>query len=497
MILVGLALATELPDVGEWDRIRVDAPNYPGAITTSAYGSVVLEKPTDGTPWHIEEPPSTDDYFPDEGVAALAAQPYLDRHGGAGVKIAVFDVQWFLEEAYEDELPGVITHDCETQQSCDAPMDTERPRYSWEEGSHGVACAQIVRDLAPEAELHLVRVNGLTTFENAVDWATRNDIDIISMSMSFFNNSFHDGTGPLNEAAGRAAAGGIALVDSVGNYATEHWIGDWQDKDLDRDMDFPWGSSYLPVYLGSGGNTIYVSWEEWGQCGRTDLDAYVYSYEGELIGVGDATQNYDDACDPIERFTAWAPETDWYYLRVWRRAGPAGVRVSVFARDAQAYEYNGGSTADPASSPTTFSVGAVKAIDYLQNEAESYSSMGPTHGGVAKPDIAGPDGLTTAVYGVTGFYGTSASTPAVAAALALLMGEDPDLTPDEAKARLVANAIGGKATWQEPDLALGPGKARLPDPEVDGSPGICGANGGAAEAALLLMWLRPRRRRPI
>jgi hypothetical protein len=85
---------------------------------------------------------------------------------------------------------------------------------------------------------------------------------------------------------------------------------------------------------------------------------------------------------------------------------------------------------------------------------------------------------------------------AVAASLALLMGEDPSLTPDEAEARLLANAVGGAATWQEPDMALGAGKARLPDPEADGAPGLCGGDGGAVEAALLLIWLRPVRRRP-
>ena len=61
--------------------------------------------------------------------------------------------------------------------------------------AHGYACAEIVHDIAPDAELHLVRVNGPTTFENGIAWAIAHDIDIISVSMSFFNNAYYDGSG--------------------------------------------------------------------------------------------------------------------------------------------------------------------------------------------------------------------------------------------------------------------------------------------------------------
>ena len=58
-----------------------------------------------------------------------------------------------------------------------------------------------------------------------------------------------------------------------------------------------------------------------------------------------------------------------------------------------------GSIADPGTHPDVLTVAAVRANGYLQNGPESYSSQGPTHGGVDKPDIAGPDGLTTSAYG--------------------------------------------------------------------------------------------------
>ena len=53
-----------------------------------------------------------------------------------------------------------------------------------------MARAEVIRDIAPDADIHLVRVLGQTSLENAVDWAIREDVDFISMSLPFFNESF-------------------------------------------------------------------------------------------------------------------------------------------------------------------------------------------------------------------------------------------------------------------------------------------------------------------
>lgn len=491
MFLPPPVVASELPEIGELDRYRVETPGWPGAETGSATGSVLLSPPPQGTPWRYEEPPVPDEFTASEAIEALAVSPWHDSGlTGAGVKVAVFDVQWFNADLYAAELGAYTTHDCQAHMSCDLPMDTFRPRYPFEEGSHGVACAQVIRDIAPGVELHLVRVNGATTLENAARWAEAEGIQVASMSMSFFNNSFYDGSGSISNQAARMAAGGTLLVNSAGNYATEHWDGDFQDDDGDGDMDFAWGSSYLPVYLGSGTASVMVSWDQHAYCGDTDLDAYVYDENSMVVGRSENRQESGgDQCGPVERVAVHVEKTDWYYLRIVRYAGDPDVRIAVFARDNTVYAPTPGSIADPGASPSAFSVGAVRAAGYLDNGAEDFSSIGPTHGGAPKPDIAGPDGLTTAVYGAVGFYGTSASTPAVAAAIALLLERDPSLTPQEAAAQLQANALAPAATWSAPDGTVGAGYARLPPP--DGIPRGCG---GAAWvlAPMLAGW--PRRR---
>jgi subtilisin family serine protease len=477
-----------MPDLGPYDRIRVEIPDYPGALVSSDYGSVLAEIPPEDIRYSMEDAPQTDVFTAWEAIDALAAAPWHQQGlTGAGVKLAVFDVQWFNAALSELELGEYQTRDCEAHRSCEISMDTLRPRYSFEEGSHGVACAEVIRDLAPGAELYLVRVNGQTTLENAAAWAVREEIDLVSMSMSFFNNSFYDGSGAINAAADRMRNGGVLLVNSAGNYATEHWDGDFTDNNNDTVMEFPWGSSYLPLYFNSGSRTVYLSWDQFKSCGDTDLDMYLYAQNGTLLGKSENIQEEEGQyCAPLERISADIPSGDWTYLQIVLKNGDPHVHLAVFARDGSAWNATPGSIADPGSSVSAFTVGAVRASGYLENGPESFSSLGPTHGGIAKPDIAGPDGLSTSIYGSIGFYGTSASTPATAAAIALVMEANPGFTAFDAAEYLQINALWDGSLVGPVDGALGAGKARLPA-ETER---ICGGS-----AALLLfpgIWWRRR-----
>ena len=488
--------AEELLDVGPYDRYRVDIPNYAGAEATSPYGSVLLAPPPAGTPYTVEEAPVPDAYVPQEGFDALAIDPWHEEGlDGTGVKIAVFDVQWFNAALSADELGDYQTNDCQAHVGCGVPMDTLRPRYTFEEGSHGVACAEVVHDIAPGAELHLVRVNGGTTLEVAGEWAAANGIDVASMSMSFFSNSFYDGSGLVSGAAARMAQNGTLLVGSAGNYAEEHWDGPFVDADHDKVMDFPWGSEYLPVYLNAPATTILVNWDQYGACGDSDFDVYVYAHDGTLVGKSESRQTPgQDGCSPVERVRAGVETSDWYYLQAVLVGGREDAHLSFYARDGASYQPTPGSMVDPASSPATFTVGAVRAVGYTQNAAEGFSSLGPTLGGADKPDIAGPDGLTTSIYGPIGFYGTSASTPATAATLALIMQRD-GVDAFTAAETLKAGALSSTPTWQAWDGALGAGKARLSDPADTFGCGSGGAAGAWAFAPGLLWCARARRRR--
>ena len=483
------------------ELIRVDVPDHPDAIATSEYGSVLASPPAD-LPWRPEPIPVTDvepmgAYQAWEAIDALGVEPWhAAGFDGSGVKIAVFDLEWYGAELRSEELGDFTTHDCYVQRSCASPIDTIHPTFSFESGSHGVACAELIRDIAPGAELHLVRVNGLTTLENAVAWAIREEVDLISMSLSFFNESFYDGTGAINAQMELLAAAGISMVTSAGNYADQHYQDDFTDADGDGLHDFPWGDRGLPIYLEGGWRRIYLTWNQHRTCGLTDLDAYVYDSEGMLVGRSTEEQvSGADGCFPGERITARADGAGWYYLQVHHRAGVSQTRIDVMARGGELYQPDPrGSIADPGTAEEVLTVGAIRALHYRTADVEDFSSQGPTSSGLYKPDIAGPDGVSSFTYGPTGFYGTSAATPAVAASIALIMSREPALSPQEATDRLLGWALPplDQATWDAPSTAMGAGRAHLPDPDTLG-----GCAGHLMLLVLPLGALRRASRQPV
>lgn len=461
-----------LPALGNPPLVRVNDPDHPNAIARSATGSVLAAPPQAG-PWADENVPHIEAWVAEEALDVLNVEDWHTRGAdGAGVKVAVFDLQWF-GAADPDELGEFTTHDCWEDPGCNVPIDVYAPNFSYEAGVHGYACAEIIHDIAPAAELHLVRVNGPTTFENAVDWAIANDIDVASISMSFFNDSYYDGSGPVAQLVQKLADHGVLLVASAGNYGERHWEGAFSDVDADGLHDFD-GEGSIPLDIRAGASrAIYLSWNQHDNCGKTDLDAVLVAPDGTIADRAEHQQSVRaDQCSPVERLRVNPDEDGLYTLEVHHRRGATSdLRVSVLAPGARVIgAHPGGGIPDPGASPHALTIGAVRATDdYLTRGPEPFSSLGPTYGGYDKPDLAGPDGLSTSAFGARGFYGTSAATPAVAGLVAVVMSEDPELDAFAASDRLRAWAWGGNANQHDP--RWGWGKARLP-PEPTPQP--CG-----------------------
>ena len=151
-----------------------------------------------------------------------------------------------------------------------------------------------------------------------------------------------------------------------------------------------------------------MKWDAWPTT-RQDFDLYVGSDAcAASIGAGSRERPGERAAPPVElvpielrrpgvhRTARLADQV--YEVIVDRWAGTATPRLDFFFDgDVIAIEHaTGGSVSEPATSPAAMAVGAhCEATGAIQ----SYSSRGPTIDGRVKPDISGPDGTSSSVYG--------------------------------------------------------------------------------------------------
>jgi hypothetical protein len=115
-----------------------------------------------------------------EGVAVTEASIYhTEGYFGSDVKVAVIDMGFAeVSSAIADsELPNdVVKIDC-TGSSCvttDFSSETER---------HGTGVAEIVYDMAPEAQLYLIKIYDTLDLVDAKNYSINNGIKIINASL--------------------------------------------------------------------------------------------------------------------------------------------------------------------------------------------------------------------------------------------------------------------------------------------------------------------------
>jgi hypothetical protein len=137
---------------------------------------------------------------------------------GAGVRIGVidfFDTQyWNAAEHGPLPLPGV-TAVCFRQGADCTPEFFDGEDLGGED--HGVAVVEILRDMAPGAEILIGQAETLTDYELLIDWFADRGVDVISRSLGSRYDGPGDGRGALDEIAERAVQRGITWVNSGGN----------------------------------------------------------------------------------------------------------------------------------------------------------------------------------------------------------------------------------------------------------------------------------------
>ena len=190
-----------------------------------------------------------------EGVELLKAERFHKLgHLGEGIKVAIIDTKFGrMEEAlFEGEIPLNTIH-----------KDFTGTGFGIS-GPHGTACAEIVHDVAPAAELHLLKIDDFVGLENAAQYVLWNKIQIVSMSLGMFN-TLGDGSGDACRIANNAAANGVLWINSAGNHADKVLADDFSDPDQNNFHNFEDGTQFLWLKGVEVGSTIDVSlaWEGW------------------------------------------------------------------------------------------------------------------------------------------------------------------------------------------------------------------------------------------
>jgi hypothetical protein len=377
---------------------------------------------------------------------------------GKGVKVGVLDLGF---GGYQDllgtELPETVT----VQVFGDETM--------FDKEVHGTACAEIIHEMAPEAELYLAYYDGSdVAMGQAVEWLISQDVDIISNSTGSSGLTPMDGTGFAAELVDWAHDEGILWVNAAGNEADAHWRGTFTDSNSDTIHEFFPDAEVLPfIPFGPGVQTqIIMSWDDWQNVDQ-DYDLILLNKDGELLAKSEEPQEGQAGQLPIEGFLYEFADNEVYLLAIQNFEGRASgeatfdlfIHGGLMHPDFTVAEHSLG---NPADARGAFAVGAVNWADDV---LEVYSSQGPTADGRIKPDLSAPSVVDSRSYTPDAFDGTSAAAPHVSGAAALILQAFPDSTPDELVAFLQERAI--DLGDSGPDNAFGVGRLNLgPIPET-------------------------------
>ncbi|MGE0451956.1 MAG: S8 family serine peptidase [Vicinamibacteria bacterium] len=396
-----------------------------------------------------------------EGVAALRAADFVARTGadGRGIRVGILDNDGYDGGGFGGaralmgrELPE------DTIVTSSAQVDFERYDV------HGTACAEIVHDVAPGAQLVLASIGDEVAFNRAIGQLLEQRVRIISMSLAWPNQRI-DGLGYFEFVVDQVAAQGVLWVNAAGNSAGSYLRGGATDVDRDGLLEFK-GRELVPLRAYWGESSVSLRWDEISGRAAEDYDLLVVtdafredprpSADNPAV-IASSSDPQNGAGYPWEYAEFELDDTRELYAVVVSRSSqaPGDYRRFSLWVDGEVLEglaEPSGSVEAPADALGALAVGAIDAGTLA---LRGFSSRGPTEDGRVKPDLAAPDGVSTSSYYWTSFTGTSAATPHVAGAAALVWSRDPQLTLAQVR-ELLERATPSQRGSKNNDVGYGP-----------------------------------------
>lgn len=395
---------------------------------------------------------------------------------GAGVRVGVIDffnlpAYWDTDRMGPEPVPGVTARCIEFGADCSAQFFAPAPSPG---DDHGPAVVEIIKAMAPDAEIFIGRAATESDYYALIDWFADNDVRIVNRSLGSRYDGPGDGRGALTAVADYAVGRNITWINSAGN----NGVGRYYRHTVRMSGEYvAFGASGTDTFLpftgciAPGGVRWANDWDLPAEQ-RTDYDVFLYR---SPIGNPDAGQvvasstfRQTQGAPPLEVLgttSACPPAGSQFYLRVQLVAGsPAGdvLEILDYADGFAAHTQAPYSAATPVVDSRSAGVVAVGAIDPPDSGTIGvYSSQGPTNDGRIAPDVSAPAGADSVTFG-TSFSGTSASAPVVAGGAALLLGAglaaDARSLGDLVRHLVVDRGPAGR------DATYGTGEFRLPAP---------------------------------
>lgn len=370
---------------------------------------------------------------------------------GRGVKVAIIDSGFITTDP---NISSRIVY----QKSMLTPPDITGGNSPG--NSHGTAVAEIVVAVAPEVSLYLYNVATSLDFNAAVNDAISQNVNVISASLGFdgegptSGTTYRSGTSSVANAISNAYSSGIVSTIAAGNEANKHWYGAFQISGITLGglnlLNFQPSNTgvqkaCLPITISSSRPaTVILTWQNWLYTNQ-DYDLYIYD-QSMTTRIGASTNIQSGSQSPFEQVTGLGPGN--YCILVQRYSASMDAVFHIYVpNNSINLPVARNSLSTPADSSGAITVGAVNSGTL---QLESFSSQGSTDDGRTKPDICGPDGVTTSSYGLgpAKFFGTSASAPQVAGIAALELQAHPTLSGSSLRQQIIndASALAGLGT---------------------------------------------------
>ncbi|MEM7008995.1 MAG: S8 family serine peptidase [Thermodesulfobacteriota bacterium] len=370
-----------------------------------------------------------------EGDAAMMADDARSMFGvdGTGVKIGVISdgVDELATSQAAGELPTVTVGD---------------PG----EGNEGTAMLEIVTDVAPGAELYFH--TGFTTtldFLAAIDFFIDNGVDIIVDDLGYLTQPYFQ-HGSLAQKYEDANDLGIITASAVGNNRLEHYEAPFLDDGgfIESQTLHNFGvvagggnDVGMTMTIPAGGRLVaFLQWSEPFGSATSEYRLEVRdSLDFEILALGFEFNPGDPLnivifdnpslinprqVDLEVALLSGTPQTIEINFNGNEIVNEFNVPMgSIFGHPATvhlgsaAFEWNTPNTIEPFSAEGP--VALINPIDAVLSSEGGSTSVAPSIF-LNKPDIAGPDGVSTSTDGFETFFGTSAAAPHVAAVAALV-----------------------------------------------------------------------------